>query len=464
MSAPSGEIIESSPDAPAASADAAPKVVPAQLSLRANFSWTFVGNAVYAACQWGMLVILARLTSPEAVGQFSLGLAITAPIIMLSNLGLRSAQASDTSERYHFGHYLSVRLTGTVLAMLAIVVAALLGGQSRQTSLVIMGVGLAKCFEALSDVFYGLLQQHERMDRVSISLIIKGAISLPCLGVAVFLTRNVLWGTVALAVSFVILLLTYDVRSGLLILRHASQQVSGAATSAWQAIRPLWDRQRMLELTTTTLPLGLTGTLGSLNPAIPRYVMAHHMGERELGFYSAMAYLLIASNTIVMALGQSGLPRLAKHFAMGDLPGFRRLLVKQVGIILALGVSAVVVALVAGRPLLGLIYGAAYAEKSGVFCWVAVSGLVVSLGAMLNYALTAVREFRVQFSQALIVTATSALASLTLIPHFQMLGAALVPACASGVQVILVTRVLFRVMRAAEQQSPATAAGSAKPH
>ncbi|MGI8856402.1 MAG: hypothetical protein ACR2JW_11675, partial [Thermomicrobiales bacterium] len=57
---------------------------PGARSLRANFSWTFVGNVVYAACQWGMLVVLAKLGSPEVVGQFALGLAITAPVIMLT--------------------------------------------------------------------------------------------------------------------------------------------------------------------------------------------------------------------------------------------------------------------------------------------------------------------------------------------------------------------------------------------
>ncbi|MGI6375285.1 MAG: hypothetical protein ACOX3S_04670 [Anaerolineae bacterium] len=32
-----------------------PAAATGRLSLRANFSWTLVGNVVYAACQWGML-------------------------------------------------------------------------------------------------------------------------------------------------------------------------------------------------------------------------------------------------------------------------------------------------------------------------------------------------------------------------------------------------------------------------
>src|SRR5262245_17210531 len=52
------------------------------LSLRRNFSWSFAGNAVYAGCQWGMLMVMAKLGSPEVVGQFALGLAVTGPITM----------------------------------------------------------------------------------------------------------------------------------------------------------------------------------------------------------------------------------------------------------------------------------------------------------------------------------------------------------------------------------------------
>src|SRR5690606_40180926 len=65
------------------------------LSLRVNFSWTLAGNIVYAGCQWAMLVVLARLGRAEMVGQFALGLAITGPVLMCTNLNLRSVPATD---------------------------------------------------------------------------------------------------------------------------------------------------------------------------------------------------------------------------------------------------------------------------------------------------------------------------------------------------------------------------------
>jgi hypothetical protein len=52
------------------------------LSLTRNFSWTLVGTGLYAVCQWGMLVVLAKLCSTTMVGQFALAMAITAPMVV----------------------------------------------------------------------------------------------------------------------------------------------------------------------------------------------------------------------------------------------------------------------------------------------------------------------------------------------------------------------------------------------
>ena len=87
------------------------------LTSRRNFSCTFVGNVVYATYQRGMLVVLAKLGSPEMVGQFFLGLAVVAPVVMFINLQLQAIQVTDARQQYVFGDYLSLRLIATRLAL-----------------------------------------------------------------------------------------------------------------------------------------------------------------------------------------------------------------------------------------------------------------------------------------------------------------------------------------------------------
>lgn len=66
------------------------------------------GNAIYAASQWALLIIVAKLGSVVQVGQFAYALALTAPIFILSQLQLRGLQATDAAGEYSFAEYLSL--------------------------------------------------------------------------------------------------------------------------------------------------------------------------------------------------------------------------------------------------------------------------------------------------------------------------------------------------------------------
>lgn len=169
-------------------------------SLRRNVVWTLTGDATYAACQWGILIVIAKLGNAEMVGRFALGLAITAPVILFSNLALRPIQATDAKREYVFADYFGLRLITTVLSLVVIAGIVLIAGYRRETGLVILAVGAAKAVEAISDVFYGLLQQHERMDYIARSQLLKGPMSLAAMALAIHMTEEgVLWGAMGLA-------------------------------------------------------------------------------------------------------------------------------------------------------------------------------------------------------------------------------------------------------------------------
>jgi O-antigen/teichoic acid export membrane protein len=409
--------------------------LPRGLSLRANFSWTFVGNVVYAGCQWGMLVVLAKLGSPEMVGQFALGLAITAPVIMFTNLQLRGVQATDARQEYLFGDYLGLRLLTTALALLIIDGIVLVSGYRWETALVILAVGIAKAFESISDAFYGLLQQHERMDRIAKSMMIKGLLSLVALGVGVHLTGSVFWGAVGLVVAWALVLVGYDIRSGALILKPLPRAGSAAPNESDQEamLRPRWEMKTLIRLAWLALPLGLVMMLISLNTNIPRYYVERYLGERALGIFVAVAYLQVAGTTVVGALGQSASPRLAKYYAAGDGLSFRRLLLKLAGIGALLGGAAILVALVAGRELLTLLYGPEYAHRD-LFVWLAVAAGIAYVASFVGYAMTAARHFRIQLPLFALVASTTALACLWLVPTHGLLGAAIALVIGSAIQ------------------------------
>src|SRR6476660_1314270 len=145
-------------------------------SLRVNVLWALIGNVGYTTFQWGILVCIAKLGSASEVGKFALGLAMTTPMITLANLHLRVLEATDARNEYPFSVYLSLRLITTTLALGAIAVVALVSGYRGATLALILAVGLAKAFEAISDVVFGLLQEAENLRRIALSMLAKGVL------------------------------------------------------------------------------------------------------------------------------------------------------------------------------------------------------------------------------------------------------------------------------------------------
>lgn len=432
------------------------------LSLRRNFSWTFTGNLVYAGSQWGMLVLLAKLGSPEMVGQFTLGLAVTAPVMMFTNLQLRAIQATDAKGEYSFNDYLALRLLGTVLAFLIITGITLTSGYPWKLSLVILVIGFSKGIESISDVFYGLIQQHERMDWISISSMIKGILSLLVLDLGMILTHSVLGGTIGLAIAWTLVLVCYDIPRGVALLKISvkkqEEELENSSEKSkddhgnlpgqdiFHLCQPHWHWQRLSKLTWLALPLGVVMMLISLNTNIPRYFIKNSLGVRELGIFGALSYLMIAGSMVVGALGQSASPKLSKYYAAGNKSAFEKLIWQLMGMGFLLGGVGVIVALVGGKPLLTLIYGSDYAQNLDVFVWLMVAAGISYMSSFLGYTITAARYFRIQMPLFALVTGISAISCLFLIPSHGLRGASIALVIAALVQLVLSSGITYHAI------------------
>jgi O-antigen/teichoic acid export membrane protein len=385
--------------------------------LRRSAAWAFAGNAVYAGTQWLALVALARLGSPAAVGQFALGMAICAPVVLLANLQLRSVLATDARDEHAWPDYLGLRALTTVLAL--VVIAAIAGlGYGGDTAHVIALAGLAKAIEGVSDLYYGLLQKHERMDVMARSLVLRGVLGLGGLVAGLALGRDVRMAVAGMAGAWAVVLAVHDVPAAAAALR------SGPPGRLAGARAPRWRRAAQVALVRLALPLGVTTMFLSLQQNIPRYVVEHHLGEAALGIFAVMVYVQVAGEIAIRALGQTAMPRLARHWAAGERAAFDALLVRLLALGAALGVAGVALAATAGEVVLDVLFGAAYAAEAAVFTWVMVAAALTWLGSLLGYAASATRAFARFTAPYAAVTALALIAAVALIPRHGLMGAA----------------------------------------
>jgi O-antigen/teichoic acid export membrane protein len=408
--------------------------------LRVNFSWTMLGNLTYTASQWGILVLLARLGNPAAVGQFSLGLATTAPVMLFAGLQLRSVQATDARRLFTFADYAGLRALTTIAAALVIFTIAAVTYRG-ETALTVAAFALTKGMEALSDIIYGLWQQHERMDLVAQSLMLRGALSLLAAAVCFTAFHSVWTAVCGMAASWAAVFAVFDLPRAL--------RLGGGKSSL---IVPHFSAPVIRRLLRLSLPLGFVTMLLSLNANIPRYVIGHLRGVEELGLFSALGYVLVAGTTIVNALGQAAAPRLAQYFAQGKRGEFNGLSNRLILIGMAMGAAGILVSVVGGRRVIGLIYGPEYARQAGLFIWLMIAAALTYMTSFAGYSLTAARYFRVQMPLSALITALTFGLCMVMVKTNGAMGAAQALAAASFVQLIAIIGIL-RYKRSAEAGS-----------
>ncbi len=416
-----------------------------------NASWTLCGNIVYSACQWGMLALLAKMTNPELVGRFSLGLAVSAPIIIFSQLQLRAVQATDVSSKTDFSLYLGLRIALSCVAFAVIAAICALAKYDTITTGIILVLTLAKIIESISDVIFGLFQQRSRLDYQGKSVIFKAVLSISCFGLVLWLTHDLTCAAVALALAWAVVLITYD-------LPTARRLLGGRGQSEDNPLLPVFDFHKLKPIAVGALPLGISSLLYTLAPNIPRYFLDHLAGRRELGIYSALSYVIIAGTTVINAVGTAAVNGLAASFASRDARGFLTRLGNLLGLALLMGLVAFGLTVRYGAALLTLAYGREYGMHHEAFVWIVGAGGLSYIATVLGYALVATRRFAVQVPLHVVITVCTALSCWLFVSRLGLMGAVFGLLTGSCVAIILTASLLFTLLAPMLRSEPAPSA------
>lgn len=411
-------------------------------SLCGDFSWTFVGNAIYAAGQFAILILLTKLVRPELVGQYALGLALVYPVMMLANMQLRSVMNSSARDRAQFGHYLSLRLFTTLVAFAVIFgITRLLQYDWELTEVVLM-VGVAYGIETISDVYYARLQLHDRMVEVSKSLMARAVLSVLALAAATYVTRSLVWGIAGVAVARAIVLFAYDSRERTHMLRSRAK---------WYLLdgelAPRFDAIQQRELLWRSLPLGIVVLLTTLNSSIPSFFIKHGIGERDLGIFSALGLTISVGNMAVVSLGQSAFTRLSRAYASRNITVFSSLLVVLLACGAGLGVCGILISKFAGREILTLLFRPEYVERADLLPWIMAAGAVLFMAQFLGFGMTAAGFYHSQVYLNIVANVSLVAACYWLVASKGLLGAILAMLIAAIVQCVASAVILVAAMR-----------------
>ncbi len=379
-------------------------------------------------------MVIAKLFSPTEVGYYVLGLAITAPVVLFSMLQLRGVQVTDAQNLNKFEDFFGVRLITNCAAILVVfgILVSLTSRYDFSVYVIIFLIGINKIIESTSDIAYGLMQKHERLDKVAQSTILRNIGALILFAVAVKLTGHLVFGIASIGILWLLALFFFDKRNA----------------EKFCPFVPRFHPKIMLSIVWLGLPLGIATGIMVLNSSMSRYFVEAYLGSESLGYFGAMAYVVVGASRATMALGQSASARLARYY-FSNRKAYVKLLQKMLAVALVLAVGAVLFGIYLGKPFLSLVYTPEYAERQDVFIWLMVVAGVTMIISMLGYAVFATRHFKMQLIGAIVVCCVSLLASWLLIPRYGMKGAAWAMLIASITQCLSLLVIIMLALRSA---------------
>lgn len=344
-------------------------------SIKANALWMISGRIVYAACQWLVIICIARFLGAEQVGNFSYAMAFCAPVYIFLQMNMRMYLATDSNSEFDIGSYIAARKFFSLLAV-ALCFLFFYIGDNIVTAL-FSCVVLFKAVESNSDIYYGCWQKQEKMQHIGISLVLRGLSSVLGIVIGLYIYNSITLMAATILAGWLLVLVFYDRRFDAYRERSAT---------------PGFTLNTLIKIVKKCWPLAFVMSIGTLNVNTPVYMLDYFLGAESVGIYSSVAYFFFIGRLVVDSITHAGASRMAKHFHQNPAQ-FKRLFMQLLLVVFALGLIGIAGSWVLGDWLLALIYGDAFAGKGSLFVWVMCAGAVSYLSQLFSVSLTVARRF-----------------------------------------------------------------------
>ena len=293
-------------------------------------------------------VTMARELGRDGFGAFMFALGLTGALLAVAGFGTDELTAREVArDRPRAGRYLSdvtaLKLCSAVLLLGVAVGIASVGDFSAAARGAVVIVGLGVAIETVAATWYMIFQAHERLDLVSLSVVLQRT-TTAVVGVAVLKLGG---GVIAASIVFT---------GGALI----GLAVSEVSVRRLIARRPRPQPRTWPRLLKRSFPIGVAFVLFILLLRLDVTLLSFIAGEAEVGVYAAAFRLIESTQFLPWALSAAMMPWLARatgNDADGKLArGYELGLKAMNGILLPISLVFVLFA----EGLIDLLYGEAY--------------------------------------------------------------------------------------------------------
>lgn len=179
--------------------------------MKKDVFWNSIGTALWSFSSLFLLIAVTRINGIEESGLFSFAFAFALIMFTVACYGGRTYQVSDHQGSFSINSYVSLRLFTSFMAIIVTVIFILTNGYDWYKSILILLLVGQRVFDAIADVFYGILQKKHHLYISGKSLFFKSLLSLIIFLAIDITTTNLLLATLSLPLVSLLFILFYDI-------------------------------------------------------------------------------------------------------------------------------------------------------------------------------------------------------------------------------------------------------------
>lgn len=181
--------------------------------MKKDLLWNSLGTSAWSFIYLFLLIIVTRINGIVDSGLFSFAFAVALIMFTVACYGGRTYQVSDHTNSFTSNDYISLRLLTTASVIVLIILFVIVNGyDGYKATLILILVG-HRVFDALADVFYGILQKKDRLYVAGRSLFYKSVLSLVAFYIVDVTTHSLLLSALTLPVISLLFIIFYDIPS-----------------------------------------------------------------------------------------------------------------------------------------------------------------------------------------------------------------------------------------------------------
>lgn len=396
-----------------------------------DYIWNSIGSFLQSAISPILLIVITRLNGVGDSGLFSFAMSLSVVFWAISLWGGRTYQVSDVKKEFSNGDYIVVRfISSLIVAVFSISFCILSGYDLIKTELIMVLVSF-KILESIADSMYGVLQIHNKLYIVGISLTMKSVFGFMIFAIVDILTKNIVYGALSIFLVNIVVVIFYDIPW----MKHV-ESVGLTKKNIMQA-------GKIMKKTAEVFVVVFL-TMFSLN--IPRYFLDKYHYD-QIGYFGIMAMPITLLTLFISFVLQPNVVNLSELLKRKKIKEFTKIVSKIDFITFTLGILFVVSSYLIGVWALNTVFGIDI-NNFRIDLTIMVIGAVANAFVSIYVNLLIIlRRFKGQFYTLLVTNILAVILSVYLIDRLAMLGSVLVFMTISFLQAIILLFIYKRSLK-----------------